>query len=156
MGPLASATLVILESHWDSSVVALCQIFGSKGPAPSCTPAVHGWCRCLGGPIQSPGSGPERYVALPLSRPQAQLTSNNTHPTLSQGQLYSATQVTCRANFPTLTPPAPALLPAVYGKGLGRRRGCFSLVYAAAQQTRRRAGSPIIPTSRASSTVVPR
>jgi hypothetical protein len=42
--------------------------FGSVGPAPSCTPSVHWWGRCLGGPIQSPGSGPE-LVDEPASSP---------------------------------------------------------------------------------------
>jgi hypothetical protein len=36
--------------------------FESVGPARSCAPAVHQWGRCWSGPIQSPGSRPERYL----------------------------------------------------------------------------------------------
>ena len=63
--PLASATLSILDPYWDSSLISCCCPgswracgYGSGGPAPSHTPAVHRWGRCWGEPTQSPGSGP--------------------------------------------------------------------------------------------------
>ena len=67
--PLASATLSILDPHWGSSQLSCCCpvswrsfSFGCVGPCPLCTPAVHPRVRCWGGPIQSPGSGPKRYL----------------------------------------------------------------------------------------------
>jgi hypothetical protein len=67
---LASATLSILDPHWDSSWISCCRPVswrpcssGSVGPTPSCTPAAPLWGRCWRGPIQSPGSGPERNLS---------------------------------------------------------------------------------------------
>lgn len=77
-----------------NSVVALCHRdleFGSVGPAPSLTPAVHQWGRCWGKPIQSPESGPERCLS------------------------WSACWLSCphilKASIPATPQPGPALTP---------------------------------------------
>ena len=64
MRPLVSATLSILDPHWDSSWISCCCpvswrscSFGFESPATSCTPAVHWWSRCWSRPPQSHGSG---------------------------------------------------------------------------------------------------
>ena len=85
-------------------VMESCSV-GSVGSAPSCTPSVHQRGRCWGGPIQSPGSGPGRYLsnlsALLLSHSHGCLI-----PTL-------ATRVTWLPRGGT----GPALLSAATGEG---------------------------------------
>lgn len=54
----------------DSSQISCCPVswrsysFGSIGPLPSYTPAVHRWGRYWGGSIQSPEPGPEKFMSL--------------------------------------------------------------------------------------------
>ena len=109
MRPLASATLSILEPHWDSSQISCCCSvswrlcsFGWVGPIGSvgalCAPQqlVHQWGRCGSGPIQSPGSGPERYFSWSayLSCPQT-LRACKPPPTPHWGQFCPAPQEQC-------------------------------------------------------------
>jgi hypothetical protein len=63
--PLASATLSVLDPHWESSQISCCCLvswrscsFNSSGTAPSQAPDVHRWDRYWSGPTLSPGSGP--------------------------------------------------------------------------------------------------
>lgn len=67
-GPLVSATLSVLDTHWDSSPISCCcpVSWRSAGLAPSLAPAVHRWGRRWGGPTQSFRSGPE-LASCPLS-----------------------------------------------------------------------------------------
>jgi hypothetical protein len=74
--PLAYAILLVREPHWDSSQISCCCpvswsscSFASVGPAPSCSSAVHMWVRCWGRTVQSPGSGPQRYLRWSASFP---------------------------------------------------------------------------------------
>jgi hypothetical protein len=80
--PLASAALSILGPHWHSSQIPCCcpvsrraSSLGSVGQALSHAPVVHQWCRCWGGPTQSPGSEVVSLLARPHPHHQGELCS---------------------------------------------------------------------------------
>lgn len=77
--PQASATLSVLEPHWDSSWISFCCLvswrscsFEPVEPAPSCILSVHRWgCRDGPNPESGPDTGTTRISSHTLSRQRA-------------------------------------------------------------------------------------
>lgn len=106
--PLASASLSILEPHWDSILISRCCpvswrscSFGTVGPASSFTPAIHRWGKILGWTIQSPGSGPKRYLSWSACLFSALMPSGLAHQQPPQsGLALPCCSGKCRAHSP--------------------------------------------------------
>lgn len=139
-----------------SSRIACCPVsrrfcnFGSVGQAPSCTPTVHQWGIYWGGPIQSPGPGPERHLNWSVHWLSCCLTPSgwlNCKPLPPRsallccpGKVQGPSPECCRVvkdrdNSPALMTPRAVLPSTIDGKGQGGRGGCLSHAHATSHET---------------------
>ena len=102
---------------------------------------------------QSPGSGPEKYLSQSVCSHPLGVVTSNPH---SQGQLCSVPRQGAGPTLPSVVASegqgsfshSNDPRDSIDGKGLGREVRYLSLIHSTSQQTRDRASSPVLTSSR--------